>query len=253
MVNELSNQTKLAIVAALEREVRSLGKGWLVVRRQCDGREFKFFERNNTALVCGGIGAEAARRATEAVINLYHPESIQSVGFAGALDSTLKVGNIFIPGSVIDAKDGSRIEIGTATGILLTVPSVAGSAEKANFAQTYGANAIDMEAAAVARVAQFHGIQFSAVKSISDENDFEMPPMERFINGNGQFRTKMFAAFVAVRPWLWISVARLAGKSAKASKALCEWLEHGDPGLEKLDNSHLDSHPIKGAHPQPRT
>ncbi len=252
MGTKLPGSCKLAIIAALEREVRPLVKGWRGVNRHYDGREFRFFESNNTVLVCGGIGADAARRATEAIIELYHPEFIQSVGFAGALDSKLKVGNIFIPGCVIDARDGSRVETGAGTGILLTAPSVAGSAGKSKFAEIYRANAIDMEAAAVARVAQSHGIQFNAVKSISDENDFEMPPTERFIADDGQFRTQAFAGFVAVRPWLWVKAARLARNSTKAAKALCSWLSIEDRTLEKLDNSDLRSHPIRGDQTQPR-
>src|SRR6476620_6213753 len=49
-----------------------------------------------------GIGPEAARRATEAVIQLYAPIMVQSVGFAGALDSTLKAGTVLTPICVID-------------------------------------------------------------------------------------------------------------------------------------------------------
>ncbi len=52
-----------------------------------DGRSFVFFERDDMVVVCGGIGVEAARRAAEAVIALYHPALLQSVGFAGALDA----------------------------------------------------------------------------------------------------------------------------------------------------------------------
>lgn len=248
----MSDSRKVAIVAALEREVRPLVNGWRSVNRHYDGREFRFFEKDDTVLICGGIGAEAARRASQAIIDLYHPEFIQSVGFAGALDSKLKVGNIFIPGCVIDARDGSRVETGPGTGILLTATSVAGSATKAKFAEIYRANAIDMEAASVARVAQSHGIEFNAVKSISDENDFDMPPMERFIADHGQFRTQAFAGFVAVRPWLWGKAARLARNSTKAAEALCRWLSIEDRPVEKLDNSDLRSHPIRGDQPQPR-
>ena len=34
-----------------------------------------------------------------------------------------------------------------------------------------------------------------------------------------------FALFAAVRPWMWKRVARLARNSARASNALCRWLE----------------------------
>ena len=227
-------------------------KHWRIAMRQFEGSEFKFFELDRAVLVCSGIGAEAARRAAEAIISLYHPVLIQSAGFAGALDSTLKMGNIFIPGCVIDASDGSKLVIGSGTGTLVSVSTIAGSAAKAKFASGYSANAIDMEAAAVGRVAQSHGIQFQAVKAISDEHDFDLPPMQSFVSPDGRFRSIPFAVFVALRPWLWIKVARLAKNSAEASKALCEWLNHQNDNSDKLDNSGPGSHPIGMEHPQSR-
>ena len=45
-----------------------------------------------------------------------------------------------------------------------------------------------MEAAAVAAAAAGHGIGFAATKVISDELNFEMPEMERFIDARGNFK-----------------------------------------------------------------
>src|SRR5204863_10104916 len=67
---------KIAIVAALERELRPLVRSWKVEPREHAGRVFRFFERGDRVAVCGGIGAEAARRAAEAIIVLYAPEAI---------------------------------------------------------------------------------------------------------------------------------------------------------------------------------
>ena len=50
-----------------------------------------------------------------------------------------------------------------------------------------------MEAAAVAAVAQERGIEFAAVKAISDELDFVMPPVGRFVDADGKFETARFA------------------------------------------------------------
>ena len=60
-------------MAALEREVRPLIKEWRADEKEIDGRRFRFFEKDDVVLVCGGIGAEAARRAAEAVIAIYAP------------------------------------------------------------------------------------------------------------------------------------------------------------------------------------
>jgi adenosylhomocysteine nucleosidase len=236
---------KVAIVAALEREVRGLVKSWTRVQQQHDGRRFVFFERDKIVIVCGGIGVEAARRAAEAAIALYKPALLQSVGFAGALDADLRVGDLFMPASVIDARDGSRIEIEGAPGLergtqerrsLLTFASVAGAQQKASLARAYGAQAVDMEAAGVAAAARAHGIGFAAMKVISDEFNFEMPHTAGFIDANGRFRTASFAAFVALRPWLWRRTATLASNSRKAAAALGKHLEHYRQELSRPSN-----------------
>jgi adenosylhomocysteine nucleosidase len=239
----LPNQAKVAIVAALEREVRSLIKQWRPVERDYNGRKYKFFENDRAVLVCSGVGPEAARRATEAIINLYAPVLVQSAGFAGALDSTLKVGTVLTPICVIDAKDGSRIEAGVGHWVLVSVDQPASVKQKAKLAEAYWAHAVDMEAASVARAAQAHDITFVGLKVISDEADFEMPPMERFIASDGQFRTAAFAAHVAVRPWLWLRVIQLARNSSKAADALCEWLAQYNQDSEDLVDSEPDLHP----------
>jgi hypothetical protein len=45
----------------------------------------------------------------------------------------------------------------------------------------------------------------------------------RFVK-NGQFNTGSFIAHVAIRPWLWPAVIKLARSSALASKVLSEAL-----------------------------
>lgn len=225
---------KLAIVAALEREVSALTQSCRRVEREYAGRSFIFFEQDDMVVVCGGIGVEAARRAAEAVIELYHPTRLQSVGFAGALDEQLRVGDVFTPSTVIDARDGSHIQIEDGNedgpahveGLLVTFMAVAGAEQKAKLAQAYTAQAVDMEAAAVAAAARAHGIRFSAIKVISDELNFEMPGMDRFIDSQGRFRTASFTAYAVLRPWLWTRVATLANNSRKAATILGQHLEN---------------------------
>jgi len=218
---------KIAIVAALEREVAAFISRCRRVEREHEGRRFAFFEQDESVVVCGGIGVEAARRAAEAVIALYRPARVESVGFAGALDRSLRVGDLFTPSAVIDARDGSRVFVAgmDSRKSLVTFMSVAGAQKKRYLAEAFKAQAVDMEAAAVAVAAVAHGIGFAATKVISDELDFELPGMDRFIDLRGQFRTAAFAAFVALRPWLWIRVVQLGRNSRKAARALGLHLE----------------------------
>ena len=217
---------RVAVVAALEREIAPLIKSWSRIQREHEEHRFTFFERDNIVAVCGGIGMQSARRAAEAVIALYHPAQLHSVGFAGALNKSLRVGDVFSPAVVIDARDGSRYQLRGGTGTLLTFMAVADATQKTKLAQAYSAAAVDMEAAAVASAAQARGIPFAATKVISDELDFDMPAIGNFVSAEGRFKTPNFVLYAALRPWLWRSVAVLARNSRKASRALCANLEN---------------------------
>jgi len=217
------------MVAALEREVRPLVKEWRVSEKEHAGRRFRFFictgeKADEVVLVCGGVGAGPARRAAEAVIAIYAPTVVYSVGFAGGLVSALKVGDVVQPSQVIDAGDGSRLELVGGQGVLVSFGAVASPAQKAKLKESFGAQLVDMEAAAVARAAQARGVEFAAVKAISDEYDFTFPEIDRFIDAEGQLQQGRLAAYAALRPWLWPKLRRLAIHSNLASRALCDWL-----------------------------
>jgi adenosylhomocysteine nucleosidase len=220
---------RIVVVAALEREIRPLIKHWRVIEKDYDGRHFRFFERrieeNDVVVVCGGIGAEAARRAAEAMIALYAPNVIYSVGFAGALDLSLAVGDVLEPQRIINASDASTTMLDHGQGTLITFASVAGPAQKAKLREAYSAQAVDMEAAAVARAAELRGVGFAVVKVISDEYDFDFPPTETFVDHAGRFSEVRFAIFAALRPWIWPQVMRLARNSSRASRSLSSWLQ----------------------------
>ena len=220
----LTDMPRLAIVAALDREVRPLIKNWRATEKEHDGRRVRFFEHGEAVLVCGGLGAMAARRASEAVIALFDPQVICSAGFAGALDLKLKVGNLIRPATVINAGDGSRTTVNGGAGVLVTFGSVADPGQKKKLRDSFGAETVDMEAAAVARSAEARGKQFTVVKVISDEGDFEFPAMDRFVDSEGRFQEGQFALYAAIRPWLWPRVIRLARNSTRASHALCMYL-----------------------------
>ena len=224
---------KIAIVAAIERELRLLIKSWRSTKVEHEGREFTFYETDYAVAVCGGIGADSARRAAEAIIVNYSPELLISAGVAGALVSELHIGDTVFPAVAIDACDGSRHETSIrdaalgksplARTVLVSSANVAGAVQKRQLAKSYGAHVVDMEAAAVARAAQFHNLPFVAIKAISDDVDFELAEVNRFIR-NGKFETKLFALFLIPRPWLWLKIIRLARNTQLASQNLCAWL-----------------------------
>src|SRR5256885_15632518 len=140
---------KIAIVAAIERELSPLIRSWRPTKLAHGGREFTFYESDYAVAVCSGMGAECARRGAEAIVANYSPELLISAGLAGALVAELHVGDSGFPATVIDARDGNRHDTSIrdavlakkplARTILVSIPEVAGPTPKRQPGKTYGA------------------------------------------------------------------------------------------------------------------
>lgn len=132
--------------------------------------------------------------------------------------------------SPLGENSGHRTTISNV--LLVSATEIAGPQSKADLAERFHALAVDMEAAGVARVAQECSAGFLCVKAISDEFDFPLPPLNRFVDGEGNFKTGSFAAWTALRPQHWPKVFELSRNSASALRALAAWIELnlvGDP------------------------
>lgn len=222
--------SRTAIIAAMEREVSPLVRGWKKGVLASGDRKFTLFESGDVIAVVSGIGCRNAELAALTVAEQSHPSALVSVGLAGALIRSLKIGNIFTPSVVVDAADGAEYRCAAESGrvsggVLVSSSNIAGMEAKQELVNHFHALVVDMEAAGVARVAQQKGIGFRCVKAISDEADFAMPPLARFVDANGDFHRGRFAAWAALRPWQWASIAALARNSRHATRALCAWLE----------------------------
>lgn len=217
---------EIAIIAALEREVRPLVRRWRRRELAHGGVALPAFERDDVLVVCSGVGAEFARRAAVAVFASQRPRILVSAGLAGALDSGLQVGKVFQPAAVVDLRTCARFAALDGSGVLVSVSSVLDRQAKRRIQGSYAAQAADMEAASVALVAGQHDCPFLALKAISDSPEFDMPPFDRFLDARGQVRTARFLAACALRPRQWLAVARLGFNSARASRELSRALAH---------------------------
>lgn len=222
--------SKIAIIAAMEREIAPLVGGWQRATLSSGQKEFSCFERDEIVTVISGIGCKNAEQAARAVVAQYRPSILISVGLAGALIRSLKAGSVFTPNVVVDAADGAEYRCTAdinhvSGGVLVSAEEIAGAAAKQELVNRFHGLVVDMEAAGVARVAQEAQIGFRCVKAISDEADFMMPPMGKFVNAAGEFQSGKFALWSAVRPWQWARVAALARNSKRATRALCNRLQ----------------------------
>ena len=191
--------------------------------RQVDGVDL--FELPEAMVAIGGIGEKHARHAAELVIEQAQPKLLVSAGIAGAISPKLKVGDVGWIREVVDVATGERYRTERGDWVLATSQDVSDTAEKQSLLTRYGADVVDMEAAAEAQVAKKCGIEFAAVKAISDDAAFEMPPLNRFID-DGKFDTRRFLVYVALHPRWWGTLGKIKKNSEMATANLCRAVEH---------------------------
>jgi adenosylhomocysteine nucleosidase len=218
--------TRVAIIAALPGELKPLVRGWPHSSRN----GVKFWAQRDAEeewiAACAGAGQAAATRAFAAIEDGGPIDLVFSVGWAGALTDEIATGTAHSVAGVIDAKTGERFhcEAGAGARWLVTSPVVAGAKEKQRLASAYGAGLVDMEAAAIARLAAMRGIPFYCVKGVSDGFRDNLPDFNRFIAANGQFRLAGFIFYALLRPWHWPGLIRMGENSKRAAKAIAESL-----------------------------
>lgn len=212
----------VAIVAAMRVELAPLlGK----LPSQQVGK-VELFDIDEAMIAIGGIGETHARAAAETVTASAQPALLVSAGLAGAVSPRLKIGDVGVIREVIDVATGERYPTRGGEWILATSQQVSDTAGKQELLTRYGADVVDMEAAAVARVAAEKGLAFAALKSVSDDATFVMPPMMDFIDNDGKFDTGRFLIYMALHPKCWGTLEKIRSNSRVASVNLCSALEH---------------------------
>jgi adenosylhomocysteine nucleosidase len=220
--------TKVAIVVAMERELHPLVDGWTKRSFVYAGKTYRCFESGEWIAVAGGIGCGCAESAARAVTETFHPQTLLSAGLAGALVPGIEAGSLVHPDVIVDAASGSEYSSPANAiapgGVLVTSGEIAGQGAKDRLAQRFHARAVDMEAAGVAKVAQELNTGFVCVKAVSDEYELRLPPLNAFVDRDGNFQVARFGIWAAVRPWRWPAVFRLASNTGRATRVLSGWL-----------------------------
>ena len=211
---------KIAIVAALPREIAALVRGIKPDARMLE-RGVWLYRMECAVVVAAGMGAARAAVAVEAALAEGGVGMLISTGLAGGCEAGVVAGAVMEAGVVIDALTGERFVTAVATDVTLaSAGTIASVSEKARLVNIYGAAIVDMEAASVARLARAHGLGFRAIKGVSDAHDFELSALAKFAGEQGSFRTGAFALYTALRPWEWGKAVKLGRGSAKALAGL---------------------------------
>jgi adenosylhomocysteine nucleosidase len=215
---------RVGIIAAMPGELKPLVCGW--PRKTTAGKHIQMWTQttgnDEVIAVCGGMGARAALRSFAAIEASGPLDIVLSVGWAGALEKGKPAGECYVVSEIIDSQTGERFSLtaGNRKLRLVTTSRVADEAEKRRLWQTYGAVLVDMEAAAIARLAQMRSLPMCCFKAVSDEMEASLPDLNSFIDDGGQLRLLPFLIHVAMRPRYWGPLLRLGRTSTKAAKAL---------------------------------
>ena len=229
--------TRTAIIAAMPGELKPLVRGWQHTR----SNGVDLWRSDGCIAACAGTGVSAAAQAFTEAEKLGPIDKVISTGWAGALTENLKPGQAYRVSGVIDARTGERFfaqdvpenplfactpkythsaQRSNPDLWLVTSATVASKAEKQRLASTTPASLVDMEAAAIARLAAARGIPFYCVKGVSDGYRDQLPDFNRFISSAGRFQLARFVLFVLPRPCYWPALARMGENSKKAARAI---------------------------------
>ena len=121
-----------------------------------------------------GIGTVAAEKSVRALLAAHRPRWLLSTGYAGALDPALAHGELFLATNFTAPELLAR---STAHRGILTTQATAAETPlaKAALARATGAQAVDLETSAIARVCAEHGIPMLSLRAISDTAGAEIP------------------------------------------------------------------------------
>jgi adenosylhomocysteine nucleosidase len=175
------------------------------------------------------MGAAAAARAG-AAIAAGRPRALLAVGFCGALDPALRVGDLVAAARVRD--EATDEEFAADPGLLAAAPGRRGVLVSArHIARTPQARArlrgtaVDLESAALARAARDAGIPFLALRAVTDTTDHRLPDFEAIAAGRPQIPAGRLATHVLRHPRELPRLVRLGAGARRAGRALAEGLE----------------------------
>jgi adenosylhomocysteine nucleosidase len=182
-----------------------------------------------------GIGATNAHRTAEAVISTEYSFCI-AAGFAGALKSSVKVGDVVAAMRVQPSGSGlaalcARNLVWSAKGdgaieiALLTTDHVVKTAEeKATLAPF--AEAVDMESYSIVAVARAKKLPAVAIRVISDSFNRDLPvQIDTMVNEDGRVSVGGVVRYVTRHPLSLPALVRLGRDSRTAADALAHFLE----------------------------
>ncbi|MGH9089474.1 MAG: hypothetical protein ACRDYZ_15430 [Acidimicrobiales bacterium] len=212
----------------MTREVRPLVLALSLRPAEMDGLQRAWRGDRHLAAVVG-IGPAAAGRATARILDSAVVDRVLVVGVAGAVDPSLRIGDVLVPEQVVDRASGTayRPHRPGGRGTLVTGDAV-GGALTTNVAVVElptadlppGTSAVDMETGAIARVCEARGIPWSVVRTISDVPGTLDDAVLELVRPDGGLDPRAVARYLARTPGAARRLLRIGRDTHRAVRAL---------------------------------
>ena len=222
---------KIAIIAAMQEEINSiknLMKDYKLNKIYNIDIIEGIINNKEVVLAKSGVGKVNASRVTQILIDNYAIDYLINVGTAGSLNDELEIGDIIIanklvqhdfditafghkPGYIselgvgfysdkqlinrcLDIKDNSNLDYNIKIGTIASGDVFCTEIDMKNsIKNTFGADCVEMEGAAIAQVCLLDEIPFIIIRSISDKpNGNNQVDFEKYIN----IAAKRYADFI---------------------------------------------------------
>lgn len=178
--------------------------------------------RPHLRVLLTGMGAVKAHRAVQAALSAVHPAVVLSCGFAGGLDPALARGDVVFaadPGFVwrdrLLAAGARPVKFHCAERIAAT------ATEKRQLRESTGADAVEMESAAIAAECRRRGVPCATVRVISDAAGEDLPvDFNRFLGPDHRLALLRLLCAALRRPGLLRGLLELRRTTRAAAQRL---------------------------------
>lgn len=197
-------------------------------------REGQFYDKSHhratsVQVVYSGIGYRCAQLAAARLIRDSRPRLVISAGYCGALRREYIAGDVVVPSHVVgETRVAHRcLDLGQPQQLLFTSKALLATAhDKLSIRQEFHADLVDMEASTIADECARNGVDFLAVKAVSDTAQTSLSPqLVNLVNGSAISIGSAICS-IALHPWLIPQCLSLARNSRLASKHLARALGH---------------------------
>ena len=234
----------IAILGAVKEEIAGIKQFMKISDHVSLGKSSAWsgtMGKQNIVLVRTGVGRQRAEDAALQVIDRFQPAALVSIGYAGAVQPGLNVGDLVIADTIIDEEGGEYFPnpdwldrtrslscpegVRKVEGRLITVNKVIHDpAAKGELGKNFDVQAVEMETAAIAKAAKTKSCPLLSLRGISDRLDQELLDSSSFLGSDGEISSLKAGWYVLTHPGTIKNALSLRTQTRFATQVMTNFL-----------------------------